>query len=97
MAGTVRRGEAERLIEEANHVGHSDPQRADGILRAAQTHALLAVADVLDELVQTLKDRPAPERGLRFFVDTREEGCVDHIPVASGSCRECARAQGVAL
>jgi len=30
-------------------------------------------------------------------VDTTREGCVDHIPVASGSCRECAQAQGVAL
>lgn len=36
--------EAERLIEEANRVGHHDPQRGDGILLAAQVHATLALA-----------------------------------------------------
>lgn len=29
-------------------------------------------------------------------VDTTREGCVDHIPVASSACQECAQAQGVA-
>jgi hypothetical protein len=36
--------EAERLIAEANHVGHSDPVRASGMLVAAQVHATLALA-----------------------------------------------------
>lgn len=45
------------------------------------------------------RDARAPQAvsAERFFVDTSREGCVDHIPVASGSCRECAKAQGVAL
>jgi hypothetical protein len=42
MTGPEHRTEAERLITEANRVGHRDPQRGDGILRAAQVHATLA-------------------------------------------------------
>ena len=36
--------EAERLIEQANHIGHHDPQRGDGMLAAAHVHATLALA-----------------------------------------------------
>jgi hypothetical protein len=43
MNGPENYREAERLIEEANHVGHSDPQRADGMVTAAQVHATLAL------------------------------------------------------
>lgn len=41
--------------------------------------------------------RQATANSIRFSVNTDEEGCVDHIPVASGSCHECAKTQGVAL
>lgn len=44
MNGPEHYREAERLIEEANHVGHSDSRRGDGLLLAAQTHAMLALA-----------------------------------------------------
>ncbi|MGS2645928.1 hypothetical protein [Streptosporangium sp. G12] len=44
MDGPFHFREAERLIEEANHVGHNDPQRGDGILLAAHVHATLALA-----------------------------------------------------
>lgn len=39
--------EAVRLVEEANHVGHSDHERAQGIIACAQVHATLAVAQQL--------------------------------------------------
>lgn len=44
MTGPEHYREAERLIEEANHVGHQDPERGNGILAAAQVHATLALA-----------------------------------------------------
>jgi hypothetical protein len=44
MNGAQHYTEAERLIVNANEVGHTDPRRAEGILAAAQVHATLALA-----------------------------------------------------
>jgi hypothetical protein len=44
MTGPENYREAERLIDEANHVGHSDPRRSDGMIAAALVHATLALA-----------------------------------------------------
>lgn len=44
MTGPEHYAEAERLIEEANHVGHEDAARGDGIIAAAHVHATLALA-----------------------------------------------------
>jgi hypothetical protein len=44
MTGPEHYREAERLVEEANRVGHEDPARGSGILAAAQVHATLADA-----------------------------------------------------
>lgn len=56
MTGPEHYREAERLIEEANHVGHEDPQRGVGIIAAAQVHATLAFAAAT---VTGLNDHPA--------------------------------------
>jgi hypothetical protein len=44
MTGAQHYQEAERLLLEANHVGHTDPERSDRYVTAAQVHATLAVA-----------------------------------------------------
>jgi hypothetical protein len=44
VTGPENYREAERLIEEANRVGHEDPQRAAGMVASAQVHATLALA-----------------------------------------------------
>lgn len=43
MAPAEHYAEAERLIEEANHVGHSDRKRAEGMIVVAQVHAILSL------------------------------------------------------
>ena len=43
MNGAQHYTEAERLIVNANEVGHTDPRRAEGILAAAQVHATLCL------------------------------------------------------
>lgn len=43
-SGPWHYSEAERLIDEANHVGHRDAQRADGMIAAAHVHATLSLA-----------------------------------------------------
>ena len=43
MTGPEHYKEAERLIEEANHVGHTDHNRAEGMIAVAQVHATLAL------------------------------------------------------
>jgi len=60
-----------------------DMQRALGVISQEQ----------YDEQVRAASAASSAVSG----VDTTREGCVDHIPVASGSCRECAQAQGVTL
>lgn len=44
MNGPEHYAEAERLLQEANCLGHSAPERAQGMLAAAQVHATLALA-----------------------------------------------------
>lgn len=44
MTGPEHYRESERLIEEANHVGHSDSWRSYGMVASAQVHATLALA-----------------------------------------------------
>lgn len=46
--------EAERLVEEANVVGHENPERGAGMIAAAQVHALLAVNETLKDIAGTL-------------------------------------------
>ncbi|MFF3443578.1 hypothetical protein [Streptosporangium sp. NPDC002721] len=59
----------------------------DGVIDPAKAEAMCAALGATNQA--------APPAVLG--VDTRTEGCVDHIPVASASCRECARVQGVTL
>ncbi|MET8334422.1 hypothetical protein [Streptosporangium canum] len=53
--------------------------------------------ETYDYEMSAAQGRPGGASTDRFFVDTTREGCVDHIPVADGACRECAQAQGVTL
>lgn len=58
MNGPQHFREAERLIDEANHVGHTDPTRGLGILVAAQVHATLALAAAQVEDMESTELRP---------------------------------------
>ncbi|GHE31449.1 hypothetical protein GCM10017673_37730 [Streptosporangium violaceochromogenes] len=76
------------LLDSAEETHSGAP--ADTSIARAQVHATLAVAEQLAQLTKLLAAQHGP------LVDTSEEGCVDHLPVARTGCRECARAQGIA-
>ncbi|MGW4422605.1 hypothetical protein [Streptosporangium sp. NPDC004631] len=76
--------EAEELLASAARVilqaDGSSPE-ADRLIAEAQVHATLALVDATAGTSR---------------VDPTREGCVDHLPAASRSCRDCAQRQGVA-
>jgi len=58
MTGPWHYAEAERLIEEANHVGHTDSRRGSGMLAAAQVHAILGLtAAIVADSIMRREDR----------------------------------------
>lgn len=84
----ARVADALTLLAEAVETHGGAP--VDTSIARAQVHATLAVAEQLAHLTRLLAAQHGP------LVDTSEEGCVDHLPVARTGCRECARAQGIA-
>jgi hypothetical protein len=96
VTGPEHYREAERLIDEANHVGHHDPQRGDGILIAAQVHATLALAAATALLPFANVDSGMPDLDLDGWreVAGTPPHCARYHGEADGPCEAAAGGHG---